>query len=100
MSRRRLCCTRYGGRLRRTQRPVFRVLAANIKNLTLILMMKMISEANKGIFRRSIQSLKSALGLSSILDVTTKRFAPTREYPTHRIERDEWGTPPLWRFRH
>jgi len=26
----------------------------------------------------------------------TKRFAPPREYPTHRKVRDEWGTPQLW----
>jgi len=26
----------------------------------------------------------------------TKRFAPPREYPIHRMVRDEWGTPQLW----
>ena len=26
------------------------------------------------------------------------RFAPSREYPTHRKKRDEWGTPQLWQF--
>jgi len=28
--------------------------------------------------------------------VLTKRFAPPREYPTHRKSCDEWGTPLLW----
>src|SRR5882724_3135139 len=28
------------------------------------------------------------------------RFAHSREYPTHRIRRDEWGTPQLWQVRY